>query len=137
MIEEAGFAYAPPPFVPNSMRSLQLGELARDRGRFAELHPRLFAAYWSEGRDIGDPDTLAALGASVGLDSAELLQVFEEGAYQERIRASTRTALEHGIGGVPAWVLDGKFLIPGAQPLDVFERVMRRLGHEPAKENIR
>jgi predicted DsbA family dithiol-disulfide isomerase len=82
LIEEAGFTYAPPSFVPNSSRSLQLGELARARGRLDELHPRLFAAYWSDGRDIGDLDTLVSLGSSAGLDPGEVRRVIEEGTYR-------------------------------------------------------
>lgn len=131
MIEEAGFRYAPPSLVPNSRRALELGELARARGRFAELHPRLFSAYWSEGRDIGDPETLLALGADAGLDPAEVRAVIEEGRYAGEIRAATGIAVQLGIDGVPAWLIEGRRLVPGAQPLDVFERVMHRLGYGP------
>lgn len=129
MIEEAGFTYAPPSFVPNSFRSLQLGELARDRGRLVDLHPRVFAAYWSEGRDIGDLDTIVSLGRSVGLDPNEIQRVIEEGAYRERIEASTRLGVELGADGVPAWLIDGETLMTGAQPVKVFERVLGQLGH--------
>jgi predicted DsbA family dithiol-disulfide isomerase len=131
MIEEAGFLYAPPSFAPNSMRSLQLGELARVRGVFEEVHPQLFSAYWSEGRDIGDEETLVSIGASAGLPAAEIAEVFRKGTYRERIDVSTRTAVQLGINGVPAWVIDGENLVSGAQPVDVFERVMARLGHKP------
>ena len=130
MIEETGFAYAPPPFVPNSFRSLQLGELARERGRFAELHPRVFAAHWSEGRDIGELDTLVSLGSSVGLDPGEIQRAIEEGTYRERIEASTRLAVELGADGVPAWLIDGETLMTGAQPVEVFERVLARRDYQ-------
>lgn len=132
MIEEAGFVYAPPSFVPNSAASLQVGELARDRGRHAELHPRLFAAYWSESRDIGDPDTLISLGSSAGLDPEEIRGVIEQGTHRHRIEASTRLAIELGADGVPAWLIDGETLVGGAQPVEVFGQVLGRLGYEPA-----
>ncbi|HYY21240.1 MAG TPA: hypothetical protein VE780_05115 [Thermoleophilaceae bacterium] len=45
--------------------------------------------------------------------------------------ASTARALGLGIGGVPAWVIDRRVLVPGAQPREVFTRVLERLGHEP------
>jgi predicted DsbA family dithiol-disulfide isomerase len=130
-IEEAGFTYAPPSFVPNSFRSLQLGELARVRGRLDELHPRLFAAYWSESRDIGDWDTIVSLGSSAGLDPGEVRRVIEEGTYRDRIEASTRLAVGLGADGVRAWLIDGETLMVGAQPVEVFERVMARVGRQP------
>lgn len=131
LIEEAGFTYAPPSYVPNSFRSLQLGELARARGALDELHPRLFAAYWSEGRDIGDLDTIVSLGSSAGLDPGEVRRVIEEGTYRDRIEASTRLAVEFGADGVPAWLIDGETLMTGAQPVEMFERVMARIGRRP------
>lgn len=131
MIEEAGFTYGPPPVVPNSMSSLQLGELARDSGRFADLHPQLFRAYWSEGRDIGDPGVLADVAGSAGLDANEALTAIAEGRYVARIRVSTDEALEAGVTGVPAWVVDRRFMVPGAQPHEVFDRVLDRLGYAP------
>jgi predicted DsbA family dithiol-disulfide isomerase len=137
MIEGAGFRYAPPSFVPNSSRSLQLSELARERGRHADLHPRLFAAYWSEGRDLGDVDTLVSLGASVDLDPDDVRRVVEEGTYRDRIETSTRLAVELGADGVPAWLIDGETLMTGAHPVEVFDRLLRRRGHTGRSETAR
>ena len=55
MFEQAGLPHAEPlEKVSNSRGALMLAELARDRGKFDELHPRLFDAYWARGLDIGD-----------------------------------------------------------------------------------
>ncbi len=132
MFEEAGLPHAEPlEKVPNSRGALMLGELARDRGAFDELHPRLFNAYWARGRDIGDERVLAEEGAAVGLDEAEIVDALQDGRYVDRIEAQTRAAFDAGAGGVPAWVIDQRLLVPGAQPHDVFERVLERLGHAP------
>ncbi|MGH9268817.1 MAG: DsbA family oxidoreductase [Acidimicrobiales bacterium] len=131
MIEAAGFPYHPPGVTPNSLLSLQLVELARHRGCFAELHVLLFYSYWSLGRDIGDPEGLAEIGASVGLDKNEIRETLADGRYRERIESSTQYARELGVDGVPAWLMDDRLLVIGAHPLEVFEQAMGRLGHEP------
>lgn len=117
--------------VPNSRAALMLAELARDRGAFDALHARLFDAYWARGRDIGDQRVLMEEGTAAGLDEGEIIDTLGAGGYLDRIEAQTRAAIELGAGGVPAWVIDQRVLVPGAQPHDVFTRVLERLGHSP------
>lgn len=132
MFEAAGLPHAPRlEKVPNSRRSLMLGELARDRGVLDDLHPRLFDAYWARGLDLGDEGVLAEEGTAAGLDEGEIAQALQDPSYLERVLDQTRAAIEVGVTGVPAWVLDERLLVPGAQPHEVFERVMERLGYPP------
>ena len=120
--------------VPNSRRALMLGELARDHGRLDELHPRLFDAYWGQGRDIGDERVLIEEGTAVGLAEGEIVDVLGDERYLPRIEASTRNAIEIGAAGVPAWAINQRVLVPGAQPHEVFEQVLERLGHAPVDD---
>jgi predicted DsbA family dithiol-disulfide isomerase len=119
--------------VPNSRGALMVGELGRDRGVYDALHPRLFDAYWARALDIGDKSVLVAEGSAAGLDADEIAEVLRDQRYLGRIEDQTRGALALGAGGVPAWVIDERLLVPGAQPYEVFERVMERLGHEPVE----
>ena len=130
MFDQAGLPHAARlEKVPNSRRSLVLGELARDRGVLDALHPRLFDAYWARGLDIGDDSVLVAEGADVGLDESEIVDALGDPAYLERVLAQTREAIELGAGGVPAWVIDQQLLVPGAQPHKLFTQVLERLGY--------
>jgi predicted DsbA family dithiol-disulfide isomerase len=132
MFDESGLPYAESlEKVPNSRKALMVAELARDRGFLQALHPRLFDAYWARGRDIGDEQVLVEEGTAVGLEEGEVLEVVRDGRYLEGIKEQTQAALQLGAGGVPAWLIDKQFLVPGAQPHDVFTRVMARLGHAP------
>ena len=133
MFQEAGLPFTTArEKVPNSRRALMLAELARDRGVFAELHPRLFDAYWVHGEDLGDHQVLLEHGAAVGIPEADTVDALADDRYLERITEQTSAAIEIGAGGVPAWLIDQRLLVPGAQPHELFERVMTRLGHEPA-----
>jgi predicted DsbA family dithiol-disulfide isomerase len=132
MFEAAGLPHAEPPEkVANSRGALMLAELARERGTFQVMHLRLFDAYWARGLDIGEQRVLVEEGAAVGLDEGEIIDVVREARYLGRIEAETRTAIELGAGGVPAWVIDRRVLVPGAQPHEVFDSVLERLGHNP------
>jgi predicted DsbA family dithiol-disulfide isomerase len=117
--------------VPNSREALMLAELARDRGVFEALHPRLFDAYWARGRDIGDRQVLIEEGTAVGLDEAEIIDALDDGRYLSRIEEQTRGAVQLGAQGVPAWVIDARLLVPGAQPHEVFDRALGQVGRTP------
>ncbi len=124
---EEGLAYAPPPdVVPNSKAALRLAELARDHDVYEAAHERLMDAYWAESRDIGDPDVLRELAAEIGLEPGEVERVLAGDEHTARVDASTQQALAVGATGVPAWVIDGRVLISGAQPREVFERAFER-----------
>jgi predicted DsbA family dithiol-disulfide isomerase len=134
MFDAAGLPYSRDiTLVPNSRKALQIGELARERGRFDALHPRLFDAYWARGLDLGDDQVLLAEGAAAGLSEADIRDLLAGDRYLDLIEARTREALSVGASGVPAWVVDLRLLIPGAVPHEVFERAMRQLGHEPVE----
>lgn len=117
--------------VPNSQRALAVAELARDRGVHGALHGRLFDAYWARGRDLGDDSVLVDEAAPVGLGADEVRAALDNPAYRERVTDQTVAAAELGAGGVPAWLIDERLLVPGAQPHEVFDRVLQRLGYEP------
>lgn len=123
---EEGLEYTPnPDVVPNSFAALRLSELARDLERHDEIHDRLMDAYWREGVNIGDPDELRRLAHDLPPDDVE--RVLTTDAYADRVRASTNQAVSVGVTGVPAWVIDGKMLVPGAQPREVFEQAFAQL----------
>ena len=131
LVEGAGFEYNASTRIPRSLRALQLAEFARAEGRHAEVHRRLFTAYWSEARDIGDLDVLVDIAAAAGLDPDKTSDVLESDAYVDEVRQSTITAQRLGVHGVPAWVVDERVLIPGAQPHEIFDEVLAGLGYRP------
>lgn len=113
--------------VPNSRTALRLTELARDRGLHEPFHDRLMDALWSEGADLGDAHVLRSLAVEVGLDAPEVDDAIGSDAYLDRVLASTRQAHSIGINGIPAFLLDGRLLVLGAQPREVFERAFEQL----------
>ena len=128
MNEEAGLTYNPhPDRIPNTRRALELIEWARGQGAHDAMHARVMDAYWVEGRDISRMDELMGLVADVGLDPDEARAALEAGTFGAVVDGSTQTAQRHGITGVPAFVLDGRLLVSGAQPHEVFERALEQV----------
>jgi predicted DsbA family dithiol-disulfide isomerase len=128
MFERQGLAYAPPPdVVPNTMNALRLTELARDRGLHEPMHDRLMDAYWKDSQNIGDDDVLRALAAEVELEHEDIDRLLASDEYRDRVLASTAQAQAIGINGIPAFLLDERLLVLGAQPREVFKRAFAQL----------
>lgn len=107
-------------FTTNSHRALLLSEAAKQLGQdtFYALHERLFHAYFTEDRNIGDTQVLALLAQECGVPPATLTAAWEDPAYPERLALNLRFAQELGITGTPAYVF-GKNILVGAQPYSV------------------
>jgi predicted DsbA family dithiol-disulfide isomerase len=128
LFERSGLEFNPPEVMPNSRAALRVTELARDRGLHEPLHDRLMDAVWRDGEDLRDDDVLRAHADAVGLERAEVDRVLVGDDYLERVSASTAQAHSLGINGIPAFLLDERLLVLGAQPRDVFEQAFAQLG---------
>lgn len=122
VFERNGLVWNAPDVIPNSRNALRLSELARDEGLHESFHDRVMDAHWAEGADVGDANVLRALAREVGLDEAAVDRVLAGDDYAERVRVSTAQAASIGINGIPAFLIDDRLLVLGAQPREVFEK---------------
>lgn len=126
-----GFEYNPnPDVVPNTLKALRLTELARELGRHEDAHDRLMDAYWAEAQDLGDPAVLRALAAELELPDDEVEAVLDGDRYRDVVADSTRQAISIGANAVPAFLLDRRLLVLGAQPEAVFEQAYAQLAEQ-------
>jgi predicted DsbA family dithiol-disulfide isomerase len=122
---EEGLAYRLDLARPaNTFDAHRLLHLAAERGVQGAAEERLFAAHFTEGRPLGDPETLVALAAEAGVDEAEAREVLGGDAYAEAVAADEREATELGITGVPFFVIDRRYGISGAQPAELIQRAL-------------
>ena len=102
-----------------------IGEyIAAERGLDGVAHERLMKAYFTEGRPIGDRETLADLAAEIGLDRDEVVAMLNSDDYGNHVRSDEATATMLGITGVPFFVFDRKYGVSGAQPVDVLTQAL-------------
>src|ERR1700733_14460824 len=87
--------------TPNTIDAHRLIRLAGQQGKQDDVVEGLFAAYFNEGRDIGDPAVLAEIGASAGLDRARILTMLASDEGQAEVRSDLRRAVSLRVSGVP------------------------------------
>ena len=84
----------------------------------------LFRAHFTDNRDVGNADVLADIAASVGLDRGRAAAILASDEFGEMVRTEEAYWVDRNITGVPAFILGGRMLVPGAQDSDVFIRVI-------------
>lgn len=112
------------PRVPNTLDAHRLIHWAGLEGRQTPVVAALFRAYFKEGRDIGDRDTLADIADGAGLDAAMIRRLLATDADEEDIRARDAHARERGVTGVPTFVIANQHVVPGAQPPELWVRLI-------------
>jgi len=110
--------------IPNTRRSHLMIAHAGRLGLQSQVKERLMRAYFEEGRDIGDIDELARLGAEVGLSEYDTRSLLVLRLGHDALIAAERHAQTLGFNGVPTFVFDGQYSLSGAQETDVLVRVL-------------
>ena len=108
----------------NTFDAHRLIHLAATHGLQGEMKERLMHAYFTEGKPVGDEETLVALASEVGLDAEEARAALNGDDFADEVRADIDLAGAYGISGVPFFVLDGKYGVSGAQPTELFEQAL-------------
>jgi len=116
--------------INNTLDAHRLLHLAKQHQLQNEMKERLFAAYYTEGKNIGDLDTLISLGAEVGIPADEIRDVLQTDAFIHEVKQDQYIAAHIGARGVPFFVFNDKYAISGAQPAEVFKQVLDTVWEE-------
>ncbi len=127
--EAAGIAidFAAQTRVPATLDAHRLIHWAGLEGRQNAVVGALFRAYFAKGEDIGDRAVLARIAGDAGLDAAMIARLLEGDGDVEEIRARDAEIRARGLRGVPAFVIAGQHVLQGAQPKEVWLRVIDEL----------
>jgi predicted DsbA family dithiol-disulfide isomerase len=112
--------------VANSFDAHRLIQLAKANKKGDEAEERLFKAYFSEGKNIADHETLIQLGREIGLDPQTVKTMLESTEYSDAVASDIGEASRIGVRGVPFFVFDRKYAVSGAQETEVFENTLKR-----------
>ncbi|MDQ1122117.1 DsbA family oxidoreductase [Microbacterium trichothecenolyticum] len=114
----------------NTVKAHELLHFAKENGKQLELAEVLMSAYFLEGKHVGRDDDLVALAAEVGLDEDAAREALASQRYRAAVRADQEQAQQFGITGVPFFVIDGKYGVSGAQPVEAFSQIARQVWGE-------
>lgn len=116
----------------NTFQAHQLLDWAEGLQLQHPLKMALFAAYFTDGRDVSDAQVLIDVAQSIGLDADAARQVLDSGAHRQAVREKQGFWTSRGISGVPSMVFGGKYLVTGAQGAETYEQLLRRCEAEAA-----
>ncbi|GLZ89343.1 2-hydroxychromene-2-carboxylate isomerase [Metapseudomonas resinovorans] len=106
---------------------------ALQEGRQRELKKVLLRAYFTDGENLSDHETLVRLASEAGLDAARAGGVLATGAFAKEVRELEAFYRERGIHSVPALVLNGRHLVSGSQSVEYYEQMLRQMAQAPAE----
>jgi predicted DsbA family dithiol-disulfide isomerase len=118
-----------------SRRVLEATEYAREHGKLLPFHRSVFHKLYGEGQDIGSWEVLCDIARSVGLDAEDMMRAVTSGAYSAAIETQTAKAQRLGLDGVPTYILNNTHAVVGAQPYEVFQRLLGEINSRD-DENI-
>lgn len=118
--------------IYNTRRAHKLLAWAGETGGQTALKKAFFNAYFTEQKNVSDDSVLLDAVEAAGLDRASAAAALEDPRYDAVVDAELAHWLDQNISGVPAFIVNGKYMIPGAQDADTFVRVLEKVMEKDA-----
>ncbi|MCM2292955.1 DsbA family oxidoreductase [Allorhizobium sp. BGMRC 0089] len=117
---------------PNTLDAHRLIHWAGTEGREQQnaVVSALFKANFEEGRNIGDHAVLIDIASACGLDPRMVEQLLASGADADFIREEIEAARQMGVNGVPFFIIDQRYAVSGAQPVETLANAFREIAAE-------
>jgi len=116
--------------ISNTMNAHRLLHLAKKKGLQNLVKEKLFAAYYTYGKDVGDTAVLVEIGESAGLNADEIRNMLQSNEYLREVRIDQLRGEQLGVQGVPFFVFNNKYAVSGAQSAEVFTNVLEKVWEE-------
>lgn len=116
--------------MTNTFDAHRLAKYANEKGLEDALTARLMKAYFTDGLNLSDIDTLVKLAVEVGLDEKESKEVLTSGKYADAVKGQIEEGRQIGVQGVPFFVINRKYGVSGAQQTEYFLQALRQIWAE-------
>jgi predicted DsbA family dithiol-disulfide isomerase len=122
-----GFTFGPRTRIWNTFDAHRLMHWAGLEGKQLELKKALLQVYHGEGKSPADHAVLVEAARSVGLDADKARAVLQNGDYADEVRAEEDQFQAMGIHSVPSIIVNQRYLLTGAQPVEAFEQAIQQI----------
>ncbi|MDP3558501.1 MAG: DsbA family oxidoreductase [Bacteroidota bacterium] len=112
--------------IANSYNAHRLIHLAKKYKLGNEAEEKIFKAYFTDGKDIADKETLITIGKEIGLKEDEIKDVLNSDEYSSEVKADIEEAQKIGVRGVPFFVMNRTHAVSGAQPVEIFVETLEK-----------
>jgi len=113
--------------TPNTLDAHRLIHWAGIEGKQTAAVSALFTSYFVDARDIGNPEVLADIADGIEMDASVVARLLGSEADRDDIRARDTHSRKMGVASVPTFIVAGRHAVPGAQPPEMWARVIREL----------
>jgi predicted DsbA family dithiol-disulfide isomerase len=120
------FAFENISVQPNTLEAHRLLHYAEQHGRQDEVAEELFKAYFIEGANLADPETLAAVAERAGLDRAKVAAYLASDTDRDVVQQGDAEARSAGVGGVPFFIFNRRVGVSGAQESETLLEAMEQ-----------
>jgi predicted DsbA family dithiol-disulfide isomerase len=131
MASDAGLTFNMDNAIPtNSFDAHRLVHLAAKHGLQDKAEDKIFSAYFTEAKHIGNKETLKNIAVDIGLNAEETDKTLSSEEYSYEVRTDEDEAHELGVSGVPFFIFNRKYAVSGAQPVELFSEVLQEVWDE-------
>lgn len=117
----------------NTYQAHQILKKAKEKNIDHDLHEAFFAAYFTEGKNLGKKEVLKQIAIAQGLSEADVEEALANERYAYEVKQDIQEAASLGVKGVPFFVFNRKYAISGAQPTHVFLETLQKAYKEWTK----
>jgi predicted DsbA family dithiol-disulfide isomerase len=117
-------------FTCNTFDAHRLVKWAGTQGLQTEMKQALFEAYFGRAEDVSDQNVLVRCARALGLESEQAREILNSGQYAQTVREDEATYQQAGISSVPAFIINSKYLVSGAQEPETLVQTFREIATE-------
>ncbi|WP_449398126.1 DsbA family oxidoreductase [Chryseobacterium wanjuense] len=112
--------------ITNTFPAHKLLHLAKKYNKSNVMEEALFIAHFIDGKNVGDLQTLISIAESLGIDNTETEKVLTSEEFDYDVNQDIMEARNNGVSGVPFFILNGKYAVSGAQPVELFASALQQ-----------